>query len=83
LLRREGLYSSHLNKWRKEAASDDGLQNKQRGPKVDAAKAIDRRVSALEHENATLRKKLDRAEQIMCVQKKLCELLGLPLAREA
>jgi transposase len=83
LLRREGLFSSLLNKWRKEAASDDGLQNKQRGPQADAAKAIDRRVAGLDNENAKLRKKIDRAEQIMSVQKKLCELLGLPLARQA
>lgn len=54
------------------------MQSKPRGPKPDAAKAVDRRVLGLELEVATLRKKLGRAEQIIDVQKKLCELLGLP-----
>lgn len=84
LLRREGLYSSHLSKWRLAvAASDAALQNKPRGPKPDAAKAVERRVAALESENQKLRKKLGRAEQIIDVQKKLCDLLGLPTAGEA
>lgn len=85
LLRREGLYSSHLSKWRIEVATLDAATspNKTRGPKPDAAKAIDRRVANLEHENAKLRKKLGRAEQIIDVQKKLCDLLGLPTDGEA
>lgn len=83
LLRREGLYSSHLNKWRKdEAAEIAGLQNKPRGPKPDLAKANDRRVNVLEQECEKLRKKLDRAEKIIDVQKKLCDLLGLPTAED-
>ncbi len=82
LLRSEGLYSSHLSKWRLEIAAIDSVEhpNKPRGPKPDAAKAIDRRVANLELENAKLRKKLNRAEQIIDVQKKLCDLLGLPTA---
>ena len=85
LLRREGLYSSHLSKWRLQVAASDaaGAPNKARGPKPDAAKAVDRRVASLELANEKLRKKLDRAEQIIDVQKKLCELLGLPTAGEA
>ena len=54
-----------------------------RSPKPDAAKAVDRRVASLELANEKLRKKLERAEQIIDVQKKLCELLGLPTAGEA
>lgn len=82
LLRREGLYSSHLSHWRHEVEAVEvaALQSKPRGPKPDAAKAVDRRVLGLELEVATLRKKLGRAEQIIDVQKKLCELLGLPTA---
>ncbi len=82
LLRREGLYSSHLGKWRQEVAAGEvaALQSKPRGPKPDAAKAADRRVLGLEQENVKLRKQLGRAEQIIDVQKKLCELLGLPTA---
>lgn len=85
LLRREGLYSSHLTNWRKEVESVEvaALQAKPRGPKPDAAKAADRRVLGLEQEVARLKKQLDRAEQIINVQKKLCELLGLPTARDA
>ncbi len=83
LLRREGLYSSHLNKWRKdEAAQLAALPSKPRGPKPDAAKAADRRVNVLELECAKLRKKLERAEHIIHAQKKLCDLLGLPTAEE-
>jgi transposase len=84
LLRREGLYSSHLSKWRPLiAALDSSAQGKPRGPKPDAAKAVDRRIAALEQANKKLRTKLDRAEQIIDVQKKLCDLLGLPTAGEA
>jgi transposase len=56
------------------------LQSKPRGPKPDAAKAADRRVLGLEQEVAKLKKQLGRAEQIIDVQKKLCDLLGLPTA---
>jgi transposase len=82
LLRREGLYSSHLSKWRQEVEALElaALQSKPRGPKPDAARAVDRRVLGLEQENAKLRQQLGRAEQIIDVQKKLCELLGLPTA---
>lgn len=85
LLRREGLYSSHLSKWRPLIAELDSAppQGKPRGPKPDPAKAVNRRVAALELANGNLRKKLERAEQIIDVQKKLCDLLGLPTAGEA
>lgn len=80
LLRREGLYSSHLTTWRREigAAEAQTLAPKKRGPKVDVAKAEARRIEILERENGRLRQKLDHAEQIIAAQKKLCELLGLP-----
>ncbi len=85
LLRREGLYSSHLSVWRREIAALDAAASpsKPRGPKPDEAKAVDRRVASLEKDVEKLRKKLVRAEQIIDVQKKLCELLGLPTAGEA
>jgi hypothetical protein len=85
LLRREGLYSSHLSKWRIEVAALDAATspNKVRGPKPDATRVHDRRVANLELENAKLRKKLGRAEQIIDAQKKLCDLLGLPTVGEA
>ena len=85
LLRREGLYSSHLTHWRREleALEEAALSAKRRGPKPDAAKAESRRVEALERDVARLRQQLDRAEQIIEAQKKLCDLLGLPKAGEA
>jgi transposase-like protein len=84
LLRREGLYSSHLSTWRSAvAASDAALQSPKRGPKPDPAKAADRQLARLQMENDKLRKQLGRAEQIIDVQKKLCDLLGLPTAGEA
>ena len=84
LLRREGLYSSHLTHWRREveAGENAALVPKLRGPKPDRAKAESRRVEALEREVTRLRQKLGRAEQIIEAQKKLCELLGLPMGEE-
>jgi transposase-like protein len=84
LLRREGLYSSHLTHWRREVegAERAALAPKPRGPKPDLARAETRRVEALEREVTRLRQKLGRAEQIIEAQKKLCELLGLPVGEE-
>ena len=80
LLRREGLYSSHLGTWRRELESAEhaALAPKRRGPKIDGAKAKARRVEVLEREVSRLRQKLSHAEHIIAAQKKLCELLGLP-----
>lgn len=77
LLRREGLYSSNLTHWRQQRADGTlkALTPKKRGPKpdplADENDALRRRVERLEAE-------LKRAETIIEVQKKLCELLGLP-----
>jgi transposase-like protein len=80
LLRREGLYSSHLTHWRREleAGEHAALTPKPRGPKPDLAKAESRRNEVLEREVSRLRGKLERAEMIIEAQKKLCALLGLP-----
>jgi transposase len=85
LLRQEGLYSSHLTHWRREIEAHDeaALRAKRRGPKSNAAKAEARKVEVLERDVARLRQKLERAEQIIEAQKKLCDLLGLPKAEEA
>lgn len=84
LLRREGLYSSHLTHWRREIEAHDeaALRAKRRGPKPNAAKAEARKIEVLERDVARLRQKLERAEQIIEAQKKLCDLLGLPKAEE-
>jgi transposase len=81
LLRREGLYSSHLVEWRR--ARDQGqlsaLASKRRGPKPDPDRALQKRVEKLERENARLRKKLETAETILEVQGNVSRLLGLTM----
>lgn len=81
-LRRKGLYWSHLTKWRnlREQGQLSSLEPKKRG--CPAAPPEIQRLSKLERENAKLRAKLERAEKIIDVQKKLCELFGLPPAGE-
>jgi transposase len=78
LLRREGLFSSQLSTWRRqrEEGALEGLRARKRGPK---AKAVDPRVKKLEQENARLERKLKKADAIIAFQKKVHELLGIPL----
>lgn len=82
LLRREGIYSSHLTTWRKQRATTEraALEPQKRGRKADPASAEARREEALTRENARLRHQLAQAHTIIDVQKKLCTLLGLPTA---
>jgi len=79
ILRREGLYSSHLNVWRRElrAHGEHGLVPKRRGP-APAPKPSARELQ-LEREKRKLEKKLAKAEAIIAFQKKVHELLGIPL----
>ena len=78
LLRREGLFSSQLATWRRqrEEGALEGLRARKRGPKP---KAVDPRVKKLEQENARLVRKLKKADAIIAFQKKVHELLGIPL----
>jgi transposase-like protein len=85
LLRREGLYSSHLTTWR--AARDRGefaagATAKKRGPQVRAADPRDKRITELERQNEKLTKRAERAEAIAEIQKKVGALLGWPLPPE-
>jgi transposase len=75
LLRREGLYSSHLDKWRKQRdrGALAGLGGQKRGRKPDPQAA---EIARLQRENEQLRSRLERAEHIIDVQKKLAQLLG-------
>ena len=77
LLRREGLYSSLLSRWRiqREKGARAGLEPKKRGPKARPADPQAKRSAELERETARLRKKLAKAETIISVQKKLSQLL--------
>ena len=78
LLRREGLYSSHLTTWRRqqEAGQLAGLAPKRRGPKVDPQAA---ELARLKRENERLQVKFRQAEAIISAQKKLAELFGVTL----
>ena len=81
LLRREGLYSSHLSVWRKQrdAGVLDGLTPKRRGRKPDPESPLVEENKRLQRENAKLLRKLRRTEAILDVQKKLSEILGIEL----
>jgi transposase len=78
LLRREGLYSSHLTLWRRQrqAGALSGMRAKKRGPK---GRVVDPRVKQLEKENARLQRRLKQAEMIIEIQKKVAAILGIPL----
>ena len=75
LLRREGLYSSHLSCWRQQRES--GERGRLRPGKSAADPAV-KVVARLEREVTRLPGRLEPAEKIIAVQKKLCDLLGLP-----
>ena len=78
LLRREGLYSSHLSRWRsrQRAGALGALTPRKRGPEPDQVVPFKKRIADLESENERLRKKLTQAETIIDVQKKVSGLLG-------
>jgi len=84
LLRREGLYSSQLGVWRRarERGELDGLSPRHRGPKSRKPDERDKKIAELERENRKLRAKLERAEGLIEVQKKVSEILGIPLERD-
>ncbi|TVL99635.1 MAG: transposase [Candidatus Brocadia sp. WS118] len=81
LLRREGLYSSNLTTWRRQHKKGalEALSPKHRGPKAKNIAPSDRRIAELEKENRQLKEKLKQAETIIGVQKKLSEILQIPL----
>ena len=81
LLRREGLYSSNLITWRRqvEKGTLDALSPRKRGPKAKRPDPLVSRNAELERENERLNKKLRQAETIIDVQKKISEILQIPL----
>jgi transposase-like protein len=83
LLRREGLYSSHLTTWR--AARERGelaRGPKKRGPVRRVADPRDKRITELGRENTHWRKRAERAEALVELQKQIAALLGTPLTTE-
>ena len=81
LLRREGLYSSTVRRWRQRRDEGvlSGLTPKKRGPKPNPDAALVRELAKQKKRNEQLEKQLQRAEMIIGVQKKVSELLGITL----
>jgi len=83
LLRREGLYSSHLSTWRQQR--DEGvlsaLAPKRRGRKAKPNNPLADEVGKLKRENQRLKDQLRQAELVIDVQKKVSEMLNIPLKR--
>jgi transposase-like protein len=81
LLRREGLYSSHLATWRRQRDEGvlAGLTPKRRGRRAKAKNPLAGEVAWLQRENQRLKEQLRQAELIIDVQKKVSEMLNIPL----
>jgi len=83
LLRREGLYSSHLTTWR--AARERGELTgapKKPGPARRVVDPRDKRIAELERERTRWQKRAERAEALIELQKQVAALLGTPLTDE-
>jgi len=83
LLRKEGLYSSHLFVWRaqRDSGAIQGLRSKKRGPKTKARDPLVTENERLRRQNEQLQRRLEQAELIIDVQKKLAHLLGIQLPK--
>lgn len=81
LLRREGLYSSLLSTWRRQRDKGvlAGLAPKRRGRKAKPKNPLADENARLQRENRRLTEKLRQAELIIGVQKKVSEMLNIPL----
>lgn len=81
LLRREGLYSSHLATWRaaRERGEIAGLAPKRRGPAPRPKNPLESKVATLEREVRRWQARAERAEALVELQKKVSEILGKPL----
>ena len=79
LLRREGLYSSHLTNWRhqRDEGSLAGLTPKRRGRKAKRKDPLAKELDQLRRENQRLAERLRQAETIIDVQKKVSEILAV------
>jgi transposase len=82
ILRREGLYSSGLSEWRRlrDAGALGAKTSVKRGPKPAARNPMAAELAQAKRENARLVRRLEHAEAIIAIQKKVAALLGLPLA---
>ncbi len=80
MLRREGLYSSHLSKWRRlyEMGALTALKDDKRGSKA-SKHPLEDEVARLRKQNARLTHRLQQAETIIEIQKKVSTILGIPM----
>ncbi len=80
LLRREGLYSSQLSEWRKlyRTGALKALRDDKRGRKP-TKHPLEDEVARLRKHNERLANRLERAETIIEIQKKVATMLGIPL----
>ena len=81
ILRREGLYTSHLAKFRqlRDRVENKRLEPLKRGRKPKERNPLERRVAELEREKRKLEARLKKAELIIDIPKKVSEMLGIPL----
>ncbi len=83
LLRREGIYSSHLANWRHQReAGQFGKTPKKRGPVAVPPDARDKKIAELERSLRKAEARGDRYERLCALQKKVSELFGIPLETE-
>ena len=82
LLRREGIYSSHLTNWRAQLKQRgvDGLSARKPGPKPTKDDK-DRVIEKLQKQNARLEKELRISKALISMQEKAHEILGIALPR--
>lgn len=83
LLRREGLYSSHLTTWRREVEQRElaALEPRKRGPKTQPVDPREQEIAALRRDNAALKTRAERAELLIEIQKKVSMILGVELPK--
>jgi transposase len=84
VMRREGLYSSALSDWRRQrdAGAFQALMPVARGPKIAPPNPLATEHARLLRDNKRLTQRLERAEAIIDLQKKVAALLGLPIASD-
>jgi transposase len=75
ILRREGLYSSHLATWRRQREQGELAGSRGQPSKPEA----EQEVARLCQENERLQQRLAQAEAIIDIQKKVSQLIGLTL----
>ena len=81
LLRRQGLYSSHLSAWRAARKRGElaGLTPRPRGPKAKPVDPRDKKIAELERQTRRLQARLERAEGLIELQNKVAAILSEPL----